>query len=550
MQLTRGLRTRLSYASFKATNNLTHNTLHDLENDVQLQSRAAASRSGNYYNNPATQSSAATGGRPSGRKGPMGPPAPVTASATHSLFATLLAPPPAKRARTIHNPQDPPVPAPAKVQAPSPSRKASKPTRGAQSSPSKAKGKRSTREKSGAKGKGKQEEIHELEGRTADMDIDIQAAATLTSLLLSSRPSISAAASSPRSSISAGSDAGSSHSFPHFQQSSTRTVAPAASVRSEASINMSQQRSGTPASTADSTAHYDHMPSGSTHEEGRSTPKTGRRAMYASDHSGTPHPPTDAEAANSLLFLATSPSPARASVARDRESKDAAGLRALSSGSNLKGRVLFPTHSGGGGDDASSTNSRLLRREDTGSFTSTVSTTSSQFSLGSMTHMYNKYVHNRQMSGSPMNTSPNSGPSASSQPAVPKEPTVTPPTPTDPAASQLLPAPPSPTRTERSYASPPPASPEAHPESAPRTRGTSKLPADSTPGNGSFNFSDFINVSPSPAVGASSISRLGSATDVGRRLFEEHHASPGASQGGDASVSGAGLAAGIDLSRV
>ena len=518
---------------------------------MHLQSRAAASRSGNYYNNPATQGSAATGGRPPGRKGPMGPPAPVTASATQSLFATILAPPPAKRARTIHNPQDPPVPAPAKVQAPSPSRKANKPSRGAHSSPTTSKGKRSTREKSGAKGKGKQEEIHESEGSAADMDIDIQAAATLTSLLLSSRPSISAAASSPRSSISAGSDAGSSHSFPHFQQSSTRTVAPSASVRSEASFNMSQQRPGTPASAADSTAHYEHGQSGGTHEEGRSTPKTGRRAMYASDHSGTPHPPTDAEAASSLLFLATSPSPARASAARDREPKEAAGLRALSSGSSLKGRILFPTHAGAGADDdASSTSSRALRREDTGSFTSTASTTSSQFSLGSMSHIYNRYAHTRQMSGSPMNTSPNSGTPASSQPAVPKEPTVTPPTPTETGPSQLLPAPPSPTRTERSYASPPPAPPEAHPDSATRPRVPSKLTAESTPGNGSFNFSDFINVSPSPAVGAGSISRLGSVTDVGRRLFEEHPAAPGASQGSGASASGTGLAAGIDLSRV
>jgi hypothetical protein len=45
----------------------------------------------------------------------MGPPAPVTASAGQSLFASLLGPPPAKRARTIRNPEDPPVPAPSKA---------------------------------------------------------------------------------------------------------------------------------------------------------------------------------------------------------------------------------------------------------------------------------------------------------------------------------------------------------------------------------------------------------------------------------------------------
>ncbi|KAH9928398.1 uncharacterized protein B0H18DRAFT_257028 [Fomitopsis serialis] len=384
------------------------------------------------------------------------------------------------------------------------------------------------------------------------MDIDMQAAATLTSLLLSSRTSISQAASSPRSSISAGSDAGSSHSFPHFQQSSARTAAGPASVRSEASFGMSQPRSGTPASTADSAIHYDHSQSSNTHEEGRSTPKTSRRPMYPSDHSGTPHPPTDAEAANSLLFLATSPSPVRASAARDRDNKDAAGFRALSSGSGLKGRVLFPTHgggTGGGGDDASSGGGRALRREDTGSFTSNASTTSSQFSLGSMTHIYNRYTQSGQASGSPMNTSPNAGTPNPSQSSVPKEPTVTPPTPTEPGAPSLLPAAPSPTRTDRSYASPPPASPEPQPESA-RVRAV-KQPADSTPGNGSFNLSDFINVSPSPAVAAGSMSRLGSMTDVGRRLFEEHHAAPGAPRSSDTGASGAegGLAAGIDLPR-
>ena len=37
----------------------------------------------------------------------------MSANAAQSLYASILAPPPAKRARTIHNPEDPPVPAPA-----------------------------------------------------------------------------------------------------------------------------------------------------------------------------------------------------------------------------------------------------------------------------------------------------------------------------------------------------------------------------------------------------------------------------------------------------
>ncbi|KAJ3484479.1 hypothetical protein NLI96_g5626 [Meripilus lineatus] len=109
---------RLSYATYKATHNLVHTTLHDLEVKVQNSPTPTPCRPAQVHqllpNNPATQgpSNAAHGiSKPLSRKGTMAPPASVTASATQSLYTSILAPPPAKRARTIHNPQDPPLPA-------------------------------------------------------------------------------------------------------------------------------------------------------------------------------------------------------------------------------------------------------------------------------------------------------------------------------------------------------------------------------------------------------------------------------------------------------
>lgn len=563
-KLTRGLRTRLTYATFKAVHNLTHTTLRELENDPQTQIRA---KPGNYYNNPATQGNSAMtpGGaaRTPSRKGPMAPPPPVTASAAQSLFSSILAPPPAKRARTIHNPEDPPVPAPTKPRAPSPPpRKAAKSSRGGEGT-SKSK---SRRGKDGGKGKSRQH----ANRQTADVDIDMKAAATLTSFLMSSRPSVSA--SSPRSSISAGSDAGSAHSYAQYAQSSARTITAETSALPETSYGM-REATPPPMSPVESDLRQSYPQPSSVREEDKLTPpKSRKRPFPTTGDSGTPHVPSDTEAADSLLFLATSPSPVRAAAAaRDGSSKDLSSFRTLSGSSTLKGRVLFPTQ--GGGDDASSAgSSRALRRDDMGSFTSTASAGSSDFAPeGSFPNVYNRHIGTR-----PQHTSLDAGlAAAAAQLQRPREPTITPPTPTESMPTQLLPAPPlaaathvpihapasapAPTPAPVSVSIPAseilPAAParsdlaqlaDARASSPPHTDSKRLADAPPTPGN-TFDFSDFLNVSPSPATAIQQPSRL-IPPDLGRRLFEELQGG----QGSDADVAAAvqnGLGAGIDLQR-
>lgn len=313
------------------------------------------------------------------RRGTM-PPPPVTASATQSLFSSLLQPPPSKRARTIHNPQDPPVPPPSKAVPATPPRKSpTKAQRAAASSAaaSKSKGRKDT--------KGKRRETGNAAGSSsrlitpqstlgsegfADNEDDMKAAATLTSLLLS-RPSMSGSASSPRSSLSAGSDGGSSHSFTHYAQSSARTTAPSSLPQSnEPSFNAGYTRSRTPQpeSRHARTQSLPHL--GNFQGSGNTTPKAQMRAGSSRlIGSTTPHPPSDTEAADLMLFLATSPSPVRASTSKDKDARDMAAFRTLSGNSALKGRVLFPT-AGPASEDTVPSGSKPLRRDATGSFSS------------------------------------------------------------------------------------------------------------------------------------------------------------------------------------
>ncbi|KAI0925629.1 hypothetical protein AcW1_008013 [Taiwanofungus camphoratus] len=535
--------------------NLSHTTLRELETQSQdpagLSHSTAGRASNNYYNNPATQGNSAmtpTGSSRSGaRKGSMAPPPPVTASATQSLFSSILAPPPAKRARTIHNPDDPPIPAPTKAGSASTPRKTTKSNRATEGSQTRSKGRKGTRgkehDRSHEKGKARQNVRGSEEG-AADVDIDMKAAATLTSLLLSSRPSISASASSPRSSISAGSDSGSTRSFPQYAQSSTRTVTAATSALSaESSFSMSNARPITPppSSSKDSSLRQSFSQPADSRSHGTTTPKAQSGAMYRVRDSGTPHPPSDTEAADSLLFLATSPSPVRPTSTRDRDTKDMAAFRALGGGSGLKGRVLFPTH----GEDSPAAGSRTLRREDTGSFASTLSVNSD--SAGDTIFGRRAQLQNGNVSCSP---------SSKFDPLhdddghyeVPMEPTIIPPTPTDLAPTQLLPAPPSPAPPSRSHTSLRSGSADNSMVDTAASvfpiSESKKLPrAPPTPG---FNISDFINVSPSPAAATGPPSRL--HADIGRRLFEEHHAPNGVGTRGDGvSGSKSGLGAGIDL---
>jgi hypothetical protein len=474
--LTRNLRARLTYASYKATHNIPHVKLTDLEAKTRalaaapprlIGTKRKAATGNNYYNNPATQGTVP-------KRGAMAPPT-ISASsaprsyyptggtgsspnATQSLFTALLEPPLLKQARTVRNPKDPLVQAAARSTA------GSRP-RGSERAPAVRSIAESTRAQSRSRkvdsirsrakraDKGKQKESAQ-----DPADKERQAVATLTSLL-QSRPSV-ASVSSPRSSLSAASDASSFQSMSHYAQSSARITTAATSLLPSAESSFSMPRAATPPRNSGDNTY--------------STPRA-----------------DDEEAANIMLYLHTSPSPVRPTTTRDRDTRDLAAFRALGSGSAsllTNGKVLFA-----GQDPRSS-----LRSEH--SFTS------------------------ETLSSSQDSTQPLSQPlrmdtasSGTLAPAPPLEPIIVPPTPTEGAeSSALLPSPPSPSRcsdTSNAYSGSPPNSLQAPP----------------TPGNVPFNLNDFINVSPSPAVTSaprtamSLKSGLGAnlRADVGRKLFEE-----------------------------
>ncbi|EMD33875.1 hypothetical protein CERSUDRAFT_117401 [Gelatoporia subvermispora B] len=538
-KLTRGLRTRLSYATYKATHNLSHNTLHDLEAQAESQEaqmRPLGNRPVNHFtNSPAQGPTAAptTPGRTVARKGSMAPPPPVTASATHSLFSSILAPPPAKRARTIHNPDDPPVPAPTKAKpAASPSRK----HHGADGSYSRVKERKVPKHHD--KGKSKQAGRTGGQEVTADVDIDMKAAATLTSLLLSSRPSISANTSSPRSSVSTGSDMGSTQSYQHFVQSSSRTGTAATSLMpsAESSFVMRPGPSTTPPPPTNTESGQGLMRSASLMSAATTTPKGQARPAERVGGSATPHPPSDTEAADLMLFLATSPSPVRPTT---RDPKDVTAYRSLGGGSGLKGRVLFS----GGGSEGMPSPGRPLRRDE-GSFSSTTSIRTEPAS-GTEYEQVDGRLNRAHGHTMPSKLSISHAPGDHLS-MVPMEPTIIPPTPID-APAQLLPAPPSPSSRESSQLSQrPPSHPQQSLSSVPDAKRSSFSQA--APPTPQFNFNDFINVSPSPAAGPSS--RLASSLhpDFGRRLFEEHAGLTGAARGeASPARNRSSLGAGIDL---
>ncbi|KAF8553924.1 hypothetical protein OG21DRAFT_1175112 [Imleria badia] len=509
----RGLRARLSYASYKATHNIPHSSLNDLEAKTRAMSVAPARLIGtkrkaaggtNYYHNPPAQ------GSPTRRGGHVPSPAASASSTTapsrshyyptgtsshsnppQSLYTALLGPPPLKQARTVHNSADPPVQAPSRSTAGSRARSGH---RGADS----AAVVRSIAESTRAQSRNRKEAARRVKPRTSKgkqrqsaeeaADVERKAVATLTSLL-HSRPSI-ASASSPRSSLSAGSEA-SFHSLSQYAQSSARTT----------------------------TAPSSLLPSA---ESSFSVPTAARAATPPRMHNDNTYSTTpradDEEAANLMLYLHTSPSPARPTTTRNRDAKDSAAFRALGGGGSLraKGRVLFS-----GGDDGRSP----LRSESS----ITIDTLPGSQTM-SQPH--------------PLDTVSITG---SLAPAAPMEPTVIPPTPVSevsPTPSQLLPAPPSPSGHAESLF--------PHPQASP------------TPGSVPFNLNDFINVSPSPAtstVPRSAISLksgLGAnlRTDLGRKLFEEeqhrHQHLTAPYNHGDGlrhEKNGSSLGASIDLSR-
>jgi hypothetical protein len=547
VQLTRGLRTRLSYASYKATHQLSSAPLGgDLELKNASSSRTVPSKrkaTNNYYDNPATQGnsamtrSAASGSAPLARtgSGSMGPPpamnSPTTryypnvaaaaeATPQQSLFASILAQPPDKRGRTIHNPSAPPVPAPARAESvPRHSSRRSQDMRSPRTRPRgnshsdvaepTSPGRHTHARSRSNKGKRK--------GRQAasapDDDVDMKAAATLTSLLLSARSSVPSIPTSPRSAFSGadGSDggSGSSHSL-HFAQSSARSTGRASTPPRSRTHSEHGDAGVATAASADREA----TPTGGSIRVRESTPQKADR---------------DAEAADLMLFLATSPSPARPSTNRERNLRDVAAFRALGGGEGLhaKPRVLFQGADGGEAPRALGSGLTLAYNPSS--------------SVGRSTFVRDYAASSGFPSGSP-------------------------------AATQLLPAPNSPSSTISSSSQPSTfsAAPTLTAHSSFTSVGTSatfsssqpSIAAPSTPGDFTFNFNDFINVSPSPAAfgkprdEGSALAQQkpalsGLRPELGRKLFEEEQnkVSSQMPMQGMPPGSRTGLGAGIDLVR-
>lgn len=433
-----------------------------------------------------------------------------------TLYTSILAPPPTKQARTIHNPSDPPVPAPSRP-TPSPRTrpaKASPKTETSRSQAGKAKAAakaskaaaspRRTKGASIDKGKRRQPHPDEVPDVDVDGDVDMKAAATLTSLLMHHRPSIAGSTSSPRSSIDGGSEVGSAYSYAHFAQSSARTAG-----------------QGQPSAASTSTSNLASEPL-INRTQTPPPPGLGGPRLQTTPRAA----PTDSEAANLMLFLATSPSPARPP---NKDAKDMAAYRALGGGTGplrSTGRVLFPSASAsdptaplpsGYEHDGTSPGYRAsglaLARGAESSFNSSMSS----ISLGP------------ELGANAARTQPGA-PNAAGNGAV----------------SQLLPPAPL----------PPPSAPSSPARSASIVKDASSTVHSAFPVATSiastsmdFNFHEFLHPSPSPrnpagaahghahstSIGSSGSghkSNLGLRADVGRKLFEEeqmrHHATANA----------------------
>ena len=511
-QLTRGLRARLSYATFKATHNVAHLRIGDLESHVKEDALATWTPSRNNYgdgpaaqgNNIAHLSSGAT------RRGAMAPPTTIpssnsrshqaspgkrdsmSANAAQSLYASILAPPPAKRARTIHNPEDPPVPAPARMtNGSSRNRKRSSHSEGTKGTHSRTAsepqpyssiaehtrantrtGKDPKRKNASRGGKANKQQRDANTSNVEvshDVDVDMKAAATLTRLFHHSRNSItSLSAVSPRSSLSASSDVGSSHSLSQFAQSSARTTTAQTSFASsqEFSQTGSIARPATPPRPSET--------------------RLGSRTNSFPD--GGSRSATDQEAIKLLYFLHESPSPARASTVRGRNGQDAMPPRTLSEISDHKaqGRVLF---SGSGGSSDIPSAYRMLTRDNSSSSvaSSAVMDPSSRPLTRQPTLVIDPPVGDVELpqhSDLPI--------SAASNTDVPPVTKVTPPTPIELSqTTELLPPPSSPQRAAQTSSS--------AQSMSPLTDHKAHNAAPATPGTYTFNLNDFINVSPSPA---------------------------------------------------
>lgn len=510
-QLTRGLRARLSYATFKATHNIAHLRIGDLESHVKDDALATWSPSRNNYgdglaaqgNNTAHLSSG------SARRGAMAPPTTIpsstsrshqaspgkresmSANAAQSLYASILAPPPAKRARTIHNPEDPPVPAPARMtNGSSRNRKRSSRPEGTRGTHSRTASEsqpyssvaehtrahtrtgKDPKRKNAVRGGKAGNQHHDANTSNVesshDVDVDMKAAATLTRLFHHSRNSItSLSAVSPRSSISASSDVGSSHSLSQFAQSSARTTTAQTSLASSQELSQtgSIARPATPPRSSDT--------------------RLGSRSNSFPD--GGSRSATDQEAIKLLYFLHESPSPARSSIVRGRDGQEAMPPRTLSENSDLKaqGRVLFGS---GGSSDIPSAYRMLTRDNSSSSVASSAAMDPTSRPLTRQpTLVIDPPVGDVEL---PQHSDPSI--SAASNTDTPPVTKVTPPTPIELSqTTELLPPPSSPQRAAQALSS--------AQSLSPLTEHKAHNATPATPGTYTFNLNDFINVSPSPA---------------------------------------------------
>lgn len=315
----------------------------------------------------------------------------------NNLYTSILAPPPARVARTIMNAHDPPVAAPVR---PSPSpfssprghvsgmssatggpgnakviRSIAEGTRAqAKSRTSKKPGTPDRRSKKASASSAASHHRRQHSGSRrnervdADGDVDMKAAATLASLLLHHRPSMTSVGS-PRSSVaSIEGDQQHSQSQQHHQQG----IQPQGQQGQYGSFvprvltpNPTSSFASTSSSATISNTNNQEQPVFRDPFHHVSPPTTPQHPSNAAGGAGTPRPgPTDNEAADLMLFLATSPSPARKGAAGSGD-RDLAAYRALGGGSSgvsrPKGRVLFPSSSntassstvaGDGGEDA------------------------------------------------------------------------------------------------------------------------------------------------------------------------------------------------------
>ena len=525
---------------------MAHVTLGDLESHVSddMLPTWSPSRS-SYHDAPANQGNNVT--HPSGssaRKGAMAPPSTIpssnsrshqsspgkrentSANAAQSFYASILAPPPAKRARTIHNPEDPPVPAPARMtNGTSRNRKRSSNPEGSRSTHSRtasdsqpyssvaehtrantrtSKGAKRKSASKGSKASGQRHGANTSSvDSTHDVDVDMKAAATLTRLLHHSRNSItSLSAVSPRSSISAGSDMGSSHSHSQFAQSSARTTTAQTSFTSsqESQHSGSIARPATPPRPSDA----------------RGTSRTN------SFPDGGSASATDQEAIKLLYYLHESPSPARPSTVRGQDSQDSAGLGSLSENSILKpqGRVLFPSASGGSSDIPLAY--RMLTRDNSNSSitsSAAMDAPASQTLSRAPTLVIDPPIGDVELPQQSQNSDTAIG--TANDTGVPPVTTITPPTPIEPPqTTQLLPPPSSPQRTVQTLSAQP---------MSPLSEHKSHHAAPATPGTYTFNLNDFINVSPSPAgphrtTAPYKQNLSGIRSGGGRKLFAEEQA--------------------------